>query len=123
MVAEVRQRVSNMAGVTNEEVRIVASSYRICPLGAHIGQQLSHVISPEIRMSSIPLFDKWSLGFYLVCVTFSGDFEEQVRCRFISDHEVLLFSLKYFVEVFTPSLVNYPVSCIHSDVCHFCGNN
>ncbi|QHO22353.1 Galacturonokinase [Arachis hypogaea] len=39
MVAEVRQRVSNMAGVTNEEVRIVASSYRICPLGAHIGQQ------------------------------------------------------------------------------------
>ncbi|XP_057744310.1 uncharacterized protein LOC130962198 isoform X2 [Arachis stenosperma] len=39
MVAEVRQRVSNMAGVTNEEVRIVASSYRICPLGAHIDQQ------------------------------------------------------------------------------------
>ncbi|RYR44725.1 hypothetical protein Ahy_A08g041006 [Arachis hypogaea] len=39
MVAEVRQRVSNMAGVTKEEVRIVASSYRICPLGAHIDHQ------------------------------------------------------------------------------------
>ncbi|KAL4336818.1 hypothetical protein AHAS_Ahas12G0048200 [Arachis hypogaea] len=83
MVAEVRQRVSNMAGVTKEEVRIVASSYRICPLGAHIDHQLSHVISPEIRMCSIPLFDKWSLGFYLVCATCSGDFEEQVRFRLI----------------------------------------
>ncbi|RYR75144.1 hypothetical protein Ahy_A02g009820 [Arachis hypogaea] len=28
-----------MAGVTKEEVRIVASSYRICPLGAHIDHQ------------------------------------------------------------------------------------
>ncbi|KAL4307540.1 hypothetical protein AHAS_Ahas16G0288500 [Arachis hypogaea] len=64
-------------------------------------------------MSSIPLFDKWSLGFYLVCVTFSGDFEGQVRFRFISDHKVLLFSPKYFVEVFTPLLVK--LSCqLHS---------
>ncbi|QHN93373.1 Galacturonokinase [Arachis hypogaea] len=39
MVAEVRQRVSNMAGVMKKEVRIVASPHRICPLGDYTDHQ------------------------------------------------------------------------------------
>lgn len=37
---EIRQRVSKMAGRGLDEVRIVASPYRICPLGAHIDHQV-----------------------------------------------------------------------------------
>ncbi|XLR32141.1 hypothetical protein S83_060041, partial [Arachis hypogaea] len=40
MVAEVRQRVSNMAGVMKKEVRIVASPHRICPLGDYTDHQV-----------------------------------------------------------------------------------
>lgn len=35
-----RDVVSEMAKVNHEEVRVVVSPYRICPLGAHIDHQV-----------------------------------------------------------------------------------
>lgn len=35
-----KEIVSEMANVDKEEVRIVVSPYRICPLGAHIDHQV-----------------------------------------------------------------------------------
>lgn len=37
---EIRQTVSKMAARRPDEVRVVASPYRICPLGAHIDHQV-----------------------------------------------------------------------------------
>lgn len=36
---EMRNKVSEMSGRDAEEVRVVVSPYRICPLGAHIDHQ------------------------------------------------------------------------------------
>lgn len=36
---EIRKIVSEMAGTGVEEVQVVVSPYRICPLGAHIDHQ------------------------------------------------------------------------------------
>jgi hypothetical protein len=36
---EMREKVSEMANVNKEKVRVVVSPYRICPLGAHIDHQ------------------------------------------------------------------------------------
>ncbi|MED6157610.1 hypothetical protein PIB30_024927 [Stylosanthes scabra] len=77
-VAEVRQIVSNMAGVTKEEVRIAASPYRICPLGAHIDHQGGTVSAMTLDMGIL-------LGFVpsrsSEVLLMSGDFEGQVRFR------------------------------------------
>ncbi|XP_057748572.1 galacturonokinase isoform X2 [Arachis stenosperma] len=77
-VAEVRRIVSNMAGVTKEEVRIVASPYRICPLGAHIDHQGGTVSAMTLDMGIL-------LGFVpsrsSEVLLISGDFEGQVRFR------------------------------------------
>jgi galacturonokinase len=35
-----REKVSQMAKVKKEHVRVVVSPYRICPLGAHIDHQV-----------------------------------------------------------------------------------
>jgi len=42
-VGALRAEVSCMAGVPQEEVRVVRSPYRICPLGAHVDHQLGQV--------------------------------------------------------------------------------
>ena len=36
----IKKKVSKMAGTNVEEVRVVVSPYRICPLGAHIDHQV-----------------------------------------------------------------------------------
>ncbi|RYR05620.1 hypothetical protein Ahy_B06g085461 isoform A [Arachis hypogaea] len=90
MVAEVRQRVSNMAGVTTIEVPINT-------LKSSTEDQENQDKSAAPSLLSIQ-------GTALMSIAV-GDFEGQVRFRFISDHKVLLFSPKYFVEVFTPLLV------------------
>ncbi|PPD66451.1 hypothetical protein GOBAR_DD36676 [Gossypium barbadense] len=36
---EIRKIVSEMAGKGTEDVRVVVSPYRICPLGAHVDHQ------------------------------------------------------------------------------------
>ncbi|XP_042498408.1 galacturonokinase [Macadamia integrifolia] len=38
-VGEIRKKVAEMSGRSAEEVRVVVSPYRICPLGAHIDHQ------------------------------------------------------------------------------------
>lgn len=38
---EIRKIVLEMAGTGVEEVQVVVSPYRICPLGAHIDHQVS----------------------------------------------------------------------------------
>lgn len=40
---EMRNKVSEMSGRDAEEVRVVVSPYRICPLGAHIDHQVSSI--------------------------------------------------------------------------------
>jgi hypothetical protein len=42
---EMREKVSEMANVNKEKVRVVVSPYRICPLGAHIDHQVLLYIS------------------------------------------------------------------------------
>jgi len=42
-VGALRAEVSCMAGVPQEEVRVVRSPYRVCPLGAHVDHQLGQV--------------------------------------------------------------------------------
>ncbi|XLT29345.1 hypothetical protein HN873_060637 [Arachis hypogaea] len=62
VVAEVRQRVSNMAGVMKKEVRIVASPHRICPLGDYTDHQeilkgkfgVPHLSTPPVTNTSVP---------------------------------------------------------------------
>lgn len=48
-----REKVSEMAKVNKEDVRVVVSPYRICPLGAHIDHQVRlyiyFVIANETR--------------------------------------------------------------------------
>lgn len=38
---DIRNKVSEMSGRDSEEVQVVVSPYRICPLGAHIDHQVS----------------------------------------------------------------------------------
>ncbi|KAH7572498.1 hypothetical protein JRO89_XS04G0265200 [Xanthoceras sorbifolium] len=62
---EIRKKVSLMAGTKAEEVRVVASPYRICPLGAHIDHQGGTVsamtINKGILLGFIPSGDTQGL--------------------------------------------------------------
>ncbi|KAL5769112.1 hypothetical protein ACOSP7_015670 [Xanthoceras sorbifolium] len=75
---EIRKKVSLMAGTKAEEVRVVASPYRICPLGAHIDHQGGTVsamtINKGILLGFIPSGDTQ-------VVLQSGQFKGEVRFR------------------------------------------
>ncbi|KAF3452688.1 hypothetical protein FNV43_RR03121 [Rhamnella rubrinervis] len=75
---EIRQIVSKMAGRDPDEVRVVASPYRICPLGAHIDHQGGTVsamtINKGILLGFIPSGDSQ-------VVLRSGQFNGEVRFR------------------------------------------
>ncbi|KAK0570622.1 hypothetical protein LWI29_004056 [Acer saccharum] len=77
-VDEIRNKVSQMAGTNAEEVRVVVSPYRICPLGAHIDHQGGTVsamtIDKGILLGFIPSGDTQ-------VVLQSGQFKGEVRIR------------------------------------------
>lgn len=56
----IRKIVSAMSGKCAEQVRVVASPYRICPLGAHIDHQVSSVLGSFFNN------ELWSQCFYFV---------------------------------------------------------
>ncbi|KAF5748654.1 galacturonokinase [Tripterygium wilfordii] len=74
----IRKIVSEMAGKSTEEVQVVVSPYRICPLGAHIDHQGGTVsamtINKGILLGFIPSSDKQ-------VVLRSGQFTGEVRFR------------------------------------------
>ncbi|KAL6977887.1 galacturonokinase [Sarracenia purpurea var. burkii] len=67
MLDEVRETVSKLAGRRTEDVRIVVSPYRICPLGAHIDHQGGIVsamtINRGILLGFVPSGDS-QVGFF-----------------------------------------------------------
>ncbi|KAL2342617.1 hypothetical protein Fmac_003902 [Flemingia macrophylla] len=75
---EMRERVSKMANVNKEEVRVVVSPYRICPLGAHVDHQGGTVSAMTIDRGIL-------LGFALSgsnqVVIHSGQFQGEVKFR------------------------------------------
>ncbi|KAH7544763.1 galacturonokinase [Ziziphus jujuba] len=75
---EIRQTVSKMAARRPDEVRVVASPYRICPLGAHIDHQGGTVsamtVNKGILLGFIPSGDTQ-------VVLRSGQFKGEVRFR------------------------------------------
>ncbi|KAK7318013.1 hypothetical protein RJT34_02710 [Clitoria ternatea] len=77
-VNEIRETVSEMANVRKEEVRIVVSPYRICPLGAHIDHQGGTVSAMTINKGIL-------LGFTpsgsTQVVVRSGQFQGEVKFR------------------------------------------
>ncbi|KAK4853362.1 hypothetical protein QYF36_007922 [Acer negundo] len=77
-VDEIRNKVSEMAGTNAEEVRVVVSPYRICPLGAHVDHQGGTVsamtIDKGILLGFIPSGDTQ-------VVLQSGQFKGEVRIR------------------------------------------
>ncbi|KAM1380790.1 hypothetical protein ACFX2I_022476 [Malus domestica] len=74
----IRQIVSEMAGTGSEEVRIVVSPYRICPLGAHIDHQGGTVsamtINKGILLGFVPSGDTQ-------VILRSGQFKGECRFR------------------------------------------
>ncbi|KAK3221223.1 hypothetical protein Dsin_008248 [Dipteronia sinensis] len=77
-IHEIRNKVSEMAGTNAEEVRVVVSPYRICPLGAHIDHQGGTVsamtIDKGILLGFIPSGDTQ-------VVLQSAQFKGEVRFR------------------------------------------
>lgn len=75
---EMRNKVSEMSGRDAEEVRVVVSPYRICPLGAHIDHQGGTVsamtINKGILLGFVPSGDT-------EVVLRSGQFDGEVRFR------------------------------------------
>nr|KYP67538.1 Galactokinase [Cajanus cajan] len=75
---EMKERVSKMANVNKEEVRVVVSPYRICPLGAHIDHQGGTVSAMTLDRGIL-------LGFALSgsnqVVIHSGQFQGEVKFR------------------------------------------
>ncbi|KAJ1438025.1 Ribosomal protein S5 domain 2-type fold, subgroup [Sesbania bispinosa] len=73
-----RERVSKMAKVNKEDVRVVVSPYRICPLGAHIDHQGGTVSAMTINKGIL-------LGFTpsgsSQVVIHSGQFQGEVKFR------------------------------------------
>ncbi|KAL9153809.1 hypothetical protein ABFS82_10G072600 [Erythranthe guttata] len=74
----IRKKVAEMCGRNSEEVKIVASPYRICPLGAHIDHQGGIVsamtINKGILLGFVPSYDSQ-------VIIQSGQFEGEVRFR------------------------------------------
>lgn len=56
---EIKKKVAEMSGRGVEDVRVVVSPYRICPLGAHIDHQvsLSCLSVPDCQISCMGVLD------------------------------------------------------------------
>ncbi|TXG61132.1 hypothetical protein EZV62_012495 [Acer yangbiense] len=86
-VDEIRNKVSQMAGKNAEEVRVVVSPYRICPLGAHIDHQASYICLYWVggTVSAMTIDKGILLGFIpsgdTQVVLQSGQFKGEVRIR------------------------------------------
>ncbi|KAJ0030472.1 hypothetical protein Pint_13941 [Pistacia integerrima] len=76
---DIRNKVSEMSGRDSEEVQVVVSPYRICPLGAHIDHQGGTVsamtINKGILLGFVPSGDT-------EVVIRSGQFRGDVRFRY-----------------------------------------
>ncbi|KHN16690.1 Galacturonokinase [Glycine soja] len=75
---ELRERVSKIGDLNKEEVRVVVSPYRICPLGAHIDHQGGIVSAMTINMGVLLGFAP--SGSNQVVIR-SGQFEGEVKFR------------------------------------------
>ncbi|KAG4197079.1 hypothetical protein ERO13_A05G001832v2 [Gossypium hirsutum] len=81
---EIRKIVSEMAGKGTEDVRVVVSPYRICPLGAHVDHQggiiSAMTINKGILLGFVPS------GSTEVALR-SGQFKGEVRFRVNENHK------------------------------------
>ncbi|KAK5829634.1 galacturonokinase isoform X1 [Gossypium arboreum] len=81
---EIRKIVSEMAGKGREDVRVVVSPYRICPLGAHVDHQggiiSAMTINKGILLGFVPS------GSTEVALR-SGQFKGEVRFRVNENHK------------------------------------
>ncbi len=78
---ELRQQVVDRYGVSPEEVRVIRSPYRICPLGAHIDHQLGAVTALAIdRAVHVAFAPSRSCEVVLSSCDFAGE------TRFRLDH-------------------------------------
>ncbi|KAE9614028.1 putative galacturonokinase [Lupinus albus] len=75
---EIREIVSCMARVNKEEVRVVVSPYRICPLGAHIDHQGGTVAAMTINRGILLGFTPSSSSQVVIR---SGQFKGEVEFR------------------------------------------
>ncbi|KAK7399040.1 hypothetical protein VNO78_10215 [Psophocarpus tetragonolobus] len=75
---EMKEMVSKMANVNKEEVRVVVSPYRICPLGAHIDHQGGTVSAMAINKGILLGFAP--SGSNKVVIR-SGQFQGEVKFR------------------------------------------
>ncbi|CAL0330884.1 unnamed protein product [Lupinus luteus] len=75
---EIREIVSDMARVNKEEVQVVVSPYRICPLGAHIDHQGGNVAAMTINRGILLGFTP--SGSSQVVIR-SGQFKGEVEFR------------------------------------------
>ncbi|KAG5058709.1 hypothetical protein JHK86_013705 [Glycine max] len=75
---ELRERVSKIVDLNKEEVRVVVSPYRICPLGAHIDHQGGTVAAMTINKGILLGFAP--SGSNQVVIR-SGQFEGEVKFR------------------------------------------
>ncbi|KAE9607612.1 putative galacturonokinase [Lupinus albus] len=75
---EIRETVSDMARVNKEEVQVVVSPYRICPLGAHIDHQGGNVAAMTINRGILLGFTPSSSSQVVIR---SGQFKGEVEFR------------------------------------------
>ncbi|XP_027343201.1 uncharacterized protein LOC113855768 [Abrus precatorius] len=75
---EMREKVSKMAHVNKEEVRVVVSPYRICPLGAHIDHQGGTVLAMTIDRGILLGFAPSDSNQVVIR---SGQFQGEVKFR------------------------------------------
>ncbi|XP_012572169.1 galacturonokinase isoform X2 [Cicer arietinum] len=75
---EMREKVSEMAKVKKEEVRVVVSPYRICPLGAHIDHQGGTVLAMTIDKGILLGFTPSKTDQIVIQ---SGQFQGEVKFR------------------------------------------
>ncbi|MFW6170787.1 MAG: galactokinase family protein, partial [Planctomycetota bacterium] len=92
---QLRERMTRWYGVRREQVKIVFSPYRICPLGAHIDHQLGRVTAmavdrgillafaprsvPEVKLRSLDFEGEVHVCFDDVAAPRSGDWGNYVR--------------------------------------------
>ncbi|WJX48207.1 galacturonokinase [Trifolium repens] len=75
---EMREKVSEMANVNKEKVRVVVSPYRICPLGAHIDHQGGTVLAMTINKGILLGFTPSESDEFVIR---SGQFHGEVKFR------------------------------------------
>ncbi|AET05103.1 putative galacturonokinase [Medicago truncatula] len=75
---EMREKVSQMAKVKKEDVRVVVSPYRICPLGAHIDHQGGTVLAMTINKGILLGFTPSGSDEFVIR---SGQFQGEVKFR------------------------------------------